>query len=33
MSAQPIVRASNVHKSFRRGSEHIELMQGVNMEI
>jgi putative ABC transport system ATP-binding protein len=33
MSAQPIVRASNVHKSFRRGSEHIEVLQGVNLEI
>ncbi len=33
MSAEPIVRASNVHKSFRRGSEHIEVLQGVNLEI
>jgi putative ABC transport system ATP-binding protein len=33
MSAQPIVRASDVHKSFRRGSEHIEVLQGVNLEI
>jgi len=33
MSGEPIVRASNVHKSFRRGSEHIEVLQGVNLEI
>jgi putative ABC transport system ATP-binding protein len=33
MSAQPIVRASDVHKSFRRGSEHIEVLQGVKLEI
>jgi putative ABC transport system ATP-binding protein len=33
MSAQPIVRASKVHKSFRRGSEHIEVLQGVDLEI
>jgi putative ABC transport system ATP-binding protein len=33
MSAEPIVRASNVHKSFRRGSEQIDVLQGVNLEI
>jgi len=33
MSAEPIVRAANVHKSFRRGSELIEVLQGVNLEI
>jgi putative ABC transport system ATP-binding protein len=29
----PIVRAIDVHKSFRRGSERIEVLQGVNLEI
>jgi putative ABC transport system ATP-binding protein len=33
MSSESIVRASSVHKSFRRGSEHIEVLQGVNLEI
>jgi putative ABC transport system ATP-binding protein len=33
MTAEPIVRATNVHKSFRRGSEHIDVLQGVNLEI
>jgi putative ABC transport system ATP-binding protein len=33
VSTEPIVRASNVHKSFRRGSEHIDVLQGVNLEI
>ena len=33
MSAQPIVRASNLHKSFRRGAEQIDVLQGVNLEI
>jgi putative ABC transport system ATP-binding protein len=33
MTQQPIVRAINVHKSFRRGSERIEVLQGVNLEI
>src|SRR4029077_15516123 len=33
MSTEPIVRAKNVHKDFRRGSERIEVLQGVNLEI
>ena len=33
MTSEPIVRASNVHKSFRRGSEQIDVLQGVNLDI
>jgi putative ABC transport system ATP-binding protein len=33
MTSELIVRASNVHKSFRRGSEQIDVLQGVNLEI
>ena len=33
MTSGPIVRASNLHKSFRRGSEQIDVLQGVNLEI
>ena len=33
MTTESIVRATNVHKSFRRGSERIEVLQGVNLEI
>ena len=33
MTSEPIVRASNVHKSFRRGSEQIDVLQGVRLEI
>jgi putative ABC transport system ATP-binding protein len=33
MSAHPIVRTSNLHKSFRRGAEQIDVLQGVNLEI
>jgi putative ABC transport system ATP-binding protein len=33
MSAQPIVRVSNVHKSFRRGSEVIDVLQGLNLAV
>ena len=33
MTSEPIVRATNVHKSFRRGSEHIDVLQGVNLDI
>ena len=33
MSEDTIVRAKNVHKTFRRGSERIEVLQGVNLEI
>jgi putative ABC transport system ATP-binding protein len=33
MTAERLVRARNVHKSFWRGSERIEVLQGVNLEI
>ena len=33
MTAETIVRAKNVHKMFRRGSERIEVLQGMNLEI
>jgi putative ABC transport system ATP-binding protein len=33
MTEETIVRAKNVHKVFRRGSERIEVLQGVNLEI
>ena len=33
MTAETLVRARNVHKTFRRGSERIEVLQGVNLEI
>jgi putative ABC transport system ATP-binding protein len=33
VSSESIVRAVDVHKSFSRGSERIEVLQGVNLEI
>jgi putative ABC transport system ATP-binding protein len=33
MTGETLVRARNVHKTFRRGSERIEVLQGVNLEI
>jgi putative ABC transport system ATP-binding protein len=33
MTAETLVLARNVHKTFRRGSERIEVLQGVNLEI
>jgi putative ABC transport system ATP-binding protein len=33
MTAETLVRAKDVHKTFRRGSERIEVLQGVNLEI
>jgi putative ABC transport system ATP-binding protein len=33
MTAETIVRAKNVHKAFKRGSERIDVLQGVNLEI
>jgi putative ABC transport system ATP-binding protein len=33
MSEETIVRARNVHKVFRRGSERIEVLQGLIIEI
>ncbi len=33
MSADSLVRISNVHKHFTRGSERIDVLKGVNLEI
>ncbi|PYR71310.1 MAG: ABC transporter ATP-binding protein [Acidobacteria bacterium] len=33
MSAETLVRAKNVHKIFRRGSERIEVLEGVNLDV
>ena len=33
MSEETIVRARNVHKAFKRGSEGIDVLQGLNLEI
>ena len=33
MSGEVLVRASNVHKTFRRGSERIDVLSGVNLTI
>ena len=33
MTEETLVRARNVHKNFRRGSERIEVLQGLNLEI
>jgi putative ABC transport system ATP-binding protein len=33
MTEETLVRARNVHKTFRRGSERIEVLQGLNLEI
>jgi len=33
MSQDAIVRARDVHKAFKRGSERIDVLQGVNLEI
>jgi len=33
MSAETLVRARNVHKIFRRGSERIEVLEGVNLDV
>ena len=33
MSADPLVRVRNVHKHFTRGSERIDVLKGVNLEI
>ena len=33
MTAETIVRATNVHKVFTRGSERIAVLQGLNLEI
>jgi ATP-binding cassette, subfamily B, multidrug efflux pump len=31
--SDPLVRATNVHKTFRRGSERIDVLQGMNMQV
>jgi len=33
MSSEALVRARNVHKTFHRGSERIDVLQGVNLEV
>jgi len=33
MSAEPIVRVSHVHKYFRRGSEQIDVLQDLSLEV
>jgi putative ABC transport system ATP-binding protein len=33
MSPEPLVRVRNVHKHFTRGSERIDVLKGVNLEI
>jgi putative ABC transport system ATP-binding protein len=31
--SDPLVRAANLHKEFRRGGERIDVLQGVNVDI
>jgi putative ABC transport system ATP-binding protein len=31
--SSPLVRTSNVHKTFRRGAERIDVLQGVNLDV
>ena len=33
MSAQPIVRVSNLHKFFRRGSEQIDVLNNLSLDV
>ena len=33
MSPEMLVRASNVHKAFRRGAERIDVLEGVNLQV
>src|SRR6266436_7820343 len=33
MAAEPIVRVQNVHKHFRRGSEQIDVLKGLSLEV
>jgi putative ABC transport system ATP-binding protein len=33
MSTEVLVRATNVHKTFRRGTERIEVLEGVNVQV
>jgi putative ABC transport system ATP-binding protein len=32
-SGQPVVRVAGVHKYFRRGSERIDVLKGLNLEV
>ena len=33
MNTEVLVRATNVHKTFRRGTERIEVLEGVNLQV
>ena len=33
MNTEVLVRAHNVHKAFRRGTERIDVLQGVNVNV
>jgi putative ABC transport system ATP-binding protein len=33
MTADVLVKANNVHKTFRRGTERIDVLQGVNLDV
>jgi putative ABC transport system ATP-binding protein len=33
MSTEVLVRATNVHKTFRRGTERIDVLEGVNVQV
>src|SRR5690606_20975302 len=33
MAGKPIVQVQDLHKSFRRGSERIEVLQGLSLEV
>ena len=33
MSAEILVRANNVHKTYRRGTERIGVLQCVNVQV
>ena len=33
MSMQPIVQVSDLHKYFRRGSEQIDVLNGLNLDV
>jgi putative ABC transport system ATP-binding protein len=33
MTAEPIVRVANIHKFFRRGSEQIDVLMDLNLEV
>src|SRR5947209_14441256 len=33
MAAEPIVRVVEVHKNFRRGSEQIDVLKGLSLDV